>query len=108
MLPVAGVVVTTITGSQTSGNIDGTGTAAQFSAPQGIAVGPSGVLYVADSSNNQIRKITPAGKVTTLAGSPLVSAGGDGQGTAASFVTPTGIVVTTAGIVYVGDFNNHK
>ena len=61
-------VVTTLAGSGTYGHHDATGTAAQFKFPQGIAVDSSGILYVADTYNHRIRKITPAGEVTTIVG----------------------------------------
>jgi hypothetical protein len=60
--------VTTIAGSQTAGSKDGTGSAAQFDGPAGIAVGPGGAVFVSDSVNSTIRKISATGIVTTLAG----------------------------------------
>ena len=63
----------------------------------------AGNVYVADSRNDTIRKITPAGVVTTLAGSPGQSGSSDGTGSAARFDDPCGVAVDAAGNVYVAD-----
>lgn len=99
-------LVSTLAGS-TAGFLDATGTASKFNYPHGIAVDASGNVYVADSNNNRIRKITPAGVVSTLAGSGAAGFS-DGIGTAAKFDFPTGVSVDVNGNVYVVDKNNHK
>jgi ABC-type lipopolysaccharide export system ATPase subunit len=98
--------VTTLAGSGSAGADNGTGTAASFYYPVGVAVDASGNVYVADAGNNLIRKITSGGVVTTLAGSGSAGAG-NGTGTAASFYSPTGVAVDTSGNVYVADANNN-
>ena len=98
-------VVTTLAGSAgSSGVADGTGAAARFNGPQGIAVA-SGTLYVADSGNFTIRKITPAGVVTTLAGTAGSYGSADGTGAAAQFTRPGGLAVDASSVVYVADTN---
>ena len=91
-----------------SGNIDGTGAAARFASPYGPAVDAAGNLYVADSNNHTIRKITRAGIVTTLAGTAGISGSSDSDaaGKGALFNFPSGVATDAAGNVYVADTNN--
>ncbi len=89
------------------GSSDGTGAAATFWSPSGIAVDRSGNVYVADTKNNTIRKITPAAVVTTLAGIPNSSGMTNGNGTLATFSGPTGVACDTSGNVYVADYWNN-
>ena len=98
-------VVTTFAGSGTSGVADGTGTAASFNLPMSIAVDSSGNLYVPDMINSLMRKITPAGVVTTLAASGTAGST-NGIGTAASFASPYGIAADSSGNLYVTDKEN--
>jgi sugar lactone lactonase YvrE len=97
--------VTTVAGAGDRGTNDGQGTAARFYGPDAIAVDGEGNLYVADTLNNRIRKVTPAGAVTTLAGSTSGSA--EGQGASAQFSDPEGVAVDAVGNVYVADTCNH-
>jgi sugar lactone lactonase YvrE len=99
-------LVSTLAGSGAPGFADLTGTNAQFYNPSGVATDASGNVYVADYANNRIRKITPAGVVSTLAGSG-VAGFADLTGTAAQFRNPTGVATDASGNVYVADNGNH-
>jgi len=104
-------VVTTIAGTANSsgGSADGTNGTAQFSEPASIAMDGTGNLYVADSGNNTIRKLAPAGTnwvVTTIAGTAAFSGPADGTNGSAQFSNPSGIAVDTAGNLYVADAGN--
>jgi len=104
-----GRAVTTVAGSPLqAGSSDGTGSAARFSWPRGVAVDNAENVYVADSLNSTIRKITPDGAVTTLAGSAGQRGRIDGIGSAARFAEPSGVAVDTAGNLYVADTANNK
>lgn len=103
-----GGVVSTLAGSGIKGFADGEGAAAQFAVVSGIDVDQrTGILYLADTGNHRIRRITPAGVVTTFAGS---GAPGyvDGPATVAQFNAPRGVNVDTKGNVYVHDAGNHR
>ncbi len=103
----AGGVVTTFAGSAgENGSVDGTGAAARFNLPNGVAVDNAGSVYVADTYNQTIRKITPEGVVSTLAGSPGQSGSDDGAGSAARFAHPEHVAVDSVGNVYVADNEN--
>ncbi len=100
--------VTTLAGTPgLSGSADGQGTAASFYFPKGIAVDSLGTIYLADSSNHTIRKITSAGMVSTLAGTAGAPGSVDAVGGAASFNFPTGVVVDSSGNVFVADPSNN-
>jgi streptogramin lyase len=115
-------IVTTLVGGESWGSADGIGSAAQFGGsefnrgrgPYGVTVDPSGNVYVADSFNGTIRKVTPAGMVTTLAGRPGCSGLADGTGSAArfgilqdGFIGVSALAVDTMGNVYVADTANN-
>ncbi len=106
MITPAGVV-STLAGSTTAGATDGTGATASFNHPVGVAVTPAGDIIVADTDNNEIRMVTPAGVVSTLAGSTTAGSA-DGTGSAASFYHPTGVAVNASGDIYVADYGNNE
>lgn len=102
-------VVTTFAGSpQNSGAVDGTGTAARFFSPQAIAIDASDNLYVADRLNHAIRKITPAGVVTTFAGTMGSAGNTEGTGTAARFTRPYGITIDGGNLFVTANYAVRK
>jgi len=109
-ITAAGIVTTFAGGGQGGtrcGSVDGAGGTAQFSFPTGVAVDNTGTLYVADTNNHTVRRVSPSGIVTTFAGLAGSSGPLDGNASAARFNGPGGIVVGSAGTVYVADTNNH-
>jgi len=89
-----------------AGSSDGIGNEARFSSPSALAVDAAGYIYVADMGNNTIRKVSPFGDVSTLAGLAGQSGQIDGEGAQARFIAPSGIAVDSAGNVYVAEFAN--
>ncbi|MEB0136430.1 NHL repeat-containing protein [Actimicrobium sp. CCC2.4] len=106
-ITVAGVVSTLAGSAGKYGSDDGTGAAARFLKPPGIAVDPSGNVVVSQPAYGTIRKITPGGVVTTLAGRVLETGALDGAGDAARFFNPQGLAADNAGNVYVADAGNN-
>jgi sugar lactone lactonase YvrE len=103
----SGALVTTLAGlAGSSGSLDGIGSAARFSSPTGVVADNAGNLYVADTANNTIRKITPGGTVTTVAGLAGSEGSEDGTGSEARFRSPFGVAVDNAGNLYVTDRRN--
>jgi len=100
-------VVSTFAGSGDAGYADGTGTKATFNSPRGLAIDGSGNIFVADLGNNLIRKITPAGVVTTFAGSRGASYLDNATATSATFNKPNGIAIDANNNIYVAETLNH-
>jgi sugar lactone lactonase YvrE len=100
-------VVSTVAGNGTSGFINNTGTNARFNTPTGVVYDPvTGNIYVADKGNNAIRMVTPAGVVTTIAGSGAIGHA-DLTGTSATFNHPSTVAVDAAGDIFVADKDNN-
>ncbi|MEQ1751009.1 MAG: choice-of-anchor D domain-containing protein, partial [Prosthecobacter sp.] len=102
-----GGTVSTFAGNINSGSNNGTGTAASFAGPEGLALDIAGNLFVADTLNSTIRKITPAGVVTTFAGTAGQVGNVNGTGAAARFDRPCALCFDSTGNLYVADRGNH-
>ncbi len=101
-------LVTTLAGQfGVVGNGDGTGAQTRFDSPCGITLDKNGNLFVSDTGNQTIRKITPAGVVTTIAGMAGQGGFANGPSSSAQFNSPLGIAVGTNGTIYVADSGNH-
>lgn len=100
--------VSTLAGlAGTSGAADGSGAAARFASPSGIAFGPDGDLYVSDRDNHRVRRVTTAGVVTTYAGTTVGFADGTPTGVA-KFNSPAAVAVASNGDVLVADYSNAR
>jgi sugar lactone lactonase YvrE len=99
--------VSTLAGSGSEGFADGAGAAAQFNGPIGVAVDGEGNIIITDFSNHRVRKITPDGTVSTLAGSGTRGFA-DGAGAAAQFNDPLGVAVDGGGSIIIADNGNHR
>src|SRR4051794_28210806 len=104
-------IITTLAGTGTAGfsGDGGPANAAMLRDPYGVAVDSSGNVYISDRANFRIRKVTPAGTISTYAGNGTSGFGGDaGQATSASFFNPTGLAVDNTGNLYIADSANYR
>ncbi len=99
-------VLSTVAGTEPGGFADGQGTAALFFVPEGIAIDAPGNLYIGDLGNDRIRKITPSGYVSTIAGS--IKGNVNGAGSIAQFYAPAGLAISSFGYLYIADVNNQS
>jgi gliding motility-associated-like protein len=99
-------LVSTFAGNGSGGRDNGTGTQASFYRPSGLALDPSGVIYVVEQVGEDVRKITATAQVSLLAGSGFIGKA-DGTGTAASFNTPVDVAIGPDRNLYVSDMQNH-
>lgn len=98
--------VTVIAGNGTTGHIDGLGTLARFDCPSGITIDAAGNLYISDAVGSLIRKITPDGNVSTIAGG-ILNSSANGTGSMVGFNIPKDLTITSTGYIYVADTYNH-
>ena len=104
-------IITTVAGNSIQGysGDGGPATRASLRGPNGLAVDRAGNLYIVDSDNHRIRKVTPGGIITTFAGNGTGALAGDGgPSTAASLRFPIGLALDAAGSLYVADSSNHR
>ncbi|GAB3625896.1 Serine/threonine-protein kinase PknD [Pandoraea terrae] len=103
--------ITTIAGNGTVGfsGDGGAASSAQLTNPTGVAVDAAGNVYVADRDNQRVRKVDTSGTITTIAGNGTLTFGGDGgPATSAQLLSPDGVVVDSAGSVYISDKGNAR
>jgi hypothetical protein len=110
---VAGLtgLITTIAGTGTAGfsGDGGAATAARLNAPEAVHLNPTGELLIADTANDRIRKVSTTGIITTVAGTGVAGSAGDGGlATSAQLDTPRGLGISSTGVYYIGDRDNHK
>ena len=104
--PTSGLQIVDTLAGGTQGYADGTGAAARFDTPRGLALDPQGNLYVADSANHRVRMVTPTGEVSTIVGA--VQGFSTGNGTNALLNAPEGVAVAADGkALYIADTGNH-
>lgn len=100
------------TGNVGSGGDGGSATSAQLSGPRGMVVDSAGILYVADYGNHRVRKITPDGVISTVAGTESGTSGGfggdGGPAVAAQLKNPTGLAVDSVDTLFIADHGNHR
>jgi len=104
-------IITTFAGTGAGGfsGDSGPATSATLDAPNGLAFDSSGNLYIADSGNERVRMVTPAGIISTVAGSGVTGFGGDGgSATAAELAEPVGVAIDSTGNLYIDDFANNR
>jgi YD repeat-containing protein len=104
-------IITTVAGNGFSGfgGDGGPATAARLRAPQDVAVGRDGSLYISDTGNHRIRRVGPEGIITTVAGTGVFGSGGDGgPAVAAQLGTPGGVAIGPDGALYIGDSGNRR
>ncbi|MGH8999159.1 MAG: hypothetical protein ACRDY7_07185 [Acidimicrobiia bacterium] len=111
-IEVASGLISTVagTGAPGFGGDGGPATAALLNGPKGLAVGPAGDLWIADSGNDRIRRVAAStGVISTVAGNGTTGYGGDGgPGAAAAFDSPRALAFDAAGNLYIADSMNHK
>ncbi|MFH9266684.1 RICIN domain-containing protein [Streptomyces sp. NPDC017546] len=103
--------ISTVAGNGTAGpgGDGGPAVSAQLKNPHGVAVDDAGVLYIADADNHRVRKVTPDGTISTVAGTGTAGTGGDdGPATSAKLNLPLAVAVDSAGNLYVSEYNNHR
>ncbi|RKT54564.1 RICIN domain-containing protein [Saccharothrix australiensis] len=109
--PTTASSITTVAGTGTAafGGDDGPATTARLNTPRGLAADRAGTLYLADTDNHRIRRITPNGTITTVAGTGAGGFGGDhGPATAARLNWPIAVAVDSTGALYIADYANHR
>ena len=101
--------VTTFAGTGSSGFVNGTGTAASFNVPDSLVLDASGNIFVVDTTNSAIRKITSSQVVTTFAGSTAGTSGSaNGTATAATFYKPGALAFDSSSNLFVSEFGNQR